>query len=121
MKIAVCLYKFFPFGGLARDFLNIMMICRDRGYEIDVYVLEWQGEIPEGFNVHVVSVKAWTNHDKVNKFINQITPEIKKGSYDLVVGFNKIPGLDVYYAADPCYLDRVKNQKSSFFYQLGCH
>ena len=119
MKIAVCLYKYFPFGGLARDFLNIMTICRDRGYEIDVYVLEWHGDIPKGFNVHVVSVNAWTNHGKVKKFINQITPKLQSGQYDLIFGFNKIPGLDLYYAADPCYLDRVKKQKNYFFYRLG--
>ena len=119
MKIAVCLYKYFPFGGLARDFVNIMTICRDRGYEIDVYVLEWHGDIPEGFNVHVISVSAWTNHGKVKKFINQVTPKLQSGQYDLIFGFNKTPGLDLYYAADPCYLDRVKNQKNYFFYRLG--
>lgn len=119
MKIAVCLYKYFPFGGLARDFLSIMTICRDRGYDIDVYVMEWHGEFLEGFNIHVVETKAWTNHGKVKKFITQITPQLQKGNYDLIVGFNKIPGLDIYYAADPCYLDRVKNQKNYFLYRLG--
>jgi UDP-glucose:(heptosyl)LPS alpha-1,3-glucosyltransferase len=119
MKIAVCLYKYFPFGGLARDFLSIMSICRDRGYEIDVYTMEWHGEFLEGFNIHVVETKAWTNHGKVKKFTTQIMPQLQKGNYDLIVGFNKIPGLDIYYAADPCYLDRVKNQKNYFLYRLG--
>jgi len=119
MKLAVCLYKYFPFGGLARDFLSIMTICRDRGYDIDVYVMEWHGEFLEGFNIHVVETKAWTNHGNVKKFITQITPQLQKGNYDLIVGFNKIPGLDIYYAADPCYLDRVKNQKNYFLYRLG--
>ena len=113
------MYKYFPFGGLARDFLNIMTICRDRGYEIDVYVLEWHGDIPEGFNVHVISVSAWTNHGKVKKFINKITPKLQSGEYDLIVGFNKVPGLDLYYAADPCYLDRVNKQANTFLYQLS--
>jgi UDP-glucose:(heptosyl)LPS alpha-1,3-glucosyltransferase len=119
MKIAVCLYKYFPFGGLARDFRNIMTICHDRGYDIDVYVMEWHGEFVEGFNIHVVETKAWTNHGKVRKFIKKITPQLQKGNYDLIVGFNKIPDLDIYYAADPCYLDRVKNQKNYFLYRLG--
>lgn len=113
------MYKYFPFGGLARDFLNIMTICRDRGYEIDVYVMEWHGDFLEGFNIHVVETKAWTNHGKVKKFIDQISPQLQSGNYDLVVGFNKIPRLDIYYAADPCYLDRVKNQSNYFLYRLG--
>jgi len=28
-----------------------------------------------------------------------------------VVGFNKMPGLDVYFGADPCYLARIKRTK----------
>jgi len=119
MKLAVCLYKYFPFGGLARDFLHIMTICRDAGYNIDVFVMEWQGEIPEGFNVIIVPTSGWTNHGKVASYIKQITPKLKNGDYNLVIGFNKIPHLDLYYAADPCYIDRVKNQSVYLFKQLS--
>ncbi|NQY25709.1 MAG: glycosyltransferase family 4 protein [Piscirickettsiaceae bacterium] len=119
MKLAVCLYKFFPFGGLARDFLRIMTICRSRGYEIDVFVMEWQGDIPDGFNVHVIPTRAWTNHGKVASFIAQVSPQLTENDYDLVIGFNKIPNLDLYYAADPCYLDRVKSQKYYFLHKLS--
>lgn len=119
MKIAVCLYKYFPFGGLARDFLNIMILCRDKGHDIDVYTMEWQGAIPLGFHVTILPVTGWTNHGKVQQFINQFTAQVHQQHYDLVVGFNKIPGLDIYYAADPCYLDRVQNQNKIKFYRLN--
>ena len=56
MKIAVCLNKFFPFGGLARDFLNITTVCHNRGHKIDVYVMEWHGDMPENFNIHIISI-----------------------------------------------------------------
>ncbi len=118
MKLAVCLYKYFPFGGLARDFLSIMSLCKDKNYTIDVYVMEWHGEIPDGFNVHIISTNGFTNHSKVNSFIDQIS-HLKNNTYDLVIGFNKIPELDLYYAADPCYLDRIKNQKGYFFQQFS--
>ena len=36
---------------------------------------------------------------------------------DRVVGFNKMPGLDVYYAADVCYAEKVAQEKG-FFYRL---
>ena len=120
MKIAICLHKFFPFGGLAKDFLNIANICHDRSHKIDIYVMEWRGNIPEHFDIHIVSVRAWTNHGKIKKFINWIDQELKKETYDLVIGFNKIPGLDIYYAADPCYIDRVMNQRRSLIYRLSC-
>lgn len=119
MKLAVCLYKFFPFGGLERDFLRIMTMCRDRGYQIDVYIMQWQGDIPEGFNVHIIKPQGWSNHRKVASYIEQITPMVKRGNYDLVIGFNKIPGLDLYYAADACYIDKVENKRSSFLQKLS--
>lgn len=119
MKLAVCLYKFFPFGGLARDFMRIMTICRDRGDEIDVYVMEWQGEIPAGFNVHIIPARGWTNHGKVAFYIKQVTSQLQSHHYDLLIGFNKIPELDLYYAADPCYIDRVSKQKNYFIQRFS--
>ena len=109
-KIAVCLYKFFPFGGLARDAVRILSLCQQKGYAIDIYVMECHGDVPEGFNIEIIETKGFSNHKKVANFIEQFHDRIAKQDYDLVIGFNKIPDLDLYYAADPCYLDRVKSQ-----------
>ena len=119
LKLAVCLYKYFPFGGLSRDFLRIMVACLDRGYEIDVYTMAWQGDIPDRLHVHVLPVKGLTNHGKISKFIKRIQPKLKAGDYDLVIGFNKMPNLDVYYAADPCYLARIKHSPTYLLEKLS--
>jgi UDP-glucose:(heptosyl)LPS alpha-1,3-glucosyltransferase len=119
MKLAVCLYKYFPFGGLARDFVSIMRICRDHGYQIDVFVMECQGDVPEGFNIEVIHAQGLSNHSRVANYIAQLKPKLLGQNYDLVIGFNKIPGLDIYYAADPCYLDRVKNQRDYYLAQFN--
>ncbi|MDX9838614.1 MAG: glycosyltransferase family 1 protein, partial [Azoarcus sp.] len=62
MQLAFCLYKYFPFGGLQRDFLRIALACQSRGHDIRVYVLEWEGEVPPGFDVIKVPVSAMLNH-----------------------------------------------------------
>jgi UDP-glucose:(heptosyl)LPS alpha-1,3-glucosyltransferase len=103
MKIAFCLFKYFPYGGLQRDFLAIAAAALARGHEIDVYTLEWQGEIPQYFNVHVVPVKGWMNHTRCAQFSNYVHSEALQQKYDLLVGFNKIKGLDVYFAGEQCY------------------
>ena len=112
MKLAVCLYKLFPFGGLARDCVRILSLCYQKGAEVDVFVMECEGAIPEGFNVNVINAKGLTNHSKVANFIEQVKPKLDSGNYDLVIGFNKMPHLDLYYAADPCYIDKVKKQSN---------
>ena len=58
MKLAFCLYKYFPFGGLQRDFLRIALACQARGHDIRVYTLDWEGEVPAGFELVRVPVRA---------------------------------------------------------------
>ena len=108
MKLACIMFKYFPYGGLQRDFMRIANIAMQQGDSIDVYALEWHGDIPAGMNVNVISVSALTNHGKYEKFVAAIQAPIEQGQYDCVIGFNKMPGLDVYYAADPCYEARVR-------------
>ena len=40
-----------------------------------------------------------------------VQKHLKMHPVDVVVGFNKMPGLDVYYAADVCYKEKVMQQK----------
>lgn len=53
MQLAFVLYKYFPFGGLQRDFMRIALECQKRGHQIRVYTLIWEGDIPPGFEVLV--------------------------------------------------------------------
>ena len=113
MRLAFALYKYFPYGGLARDFVRIANICLKRGYSLDVYVMEWHGKHVPEYKTQVLACKGWSNHAKVADFHQQFAEKLAQESYDVVIGFNKIPNLDVYYAADPCYIDRFSD-KSSF-------
>jgi UDP-glucose:(heptosyl)LPS alpha-1,3-glucosyltransferase len=115
MKLAVCLYKYFPFGGLARDFMRIMEATLKDSDELDVFAIEWQGPVPSNVRLHLIPVSGWSNHARLRSYLWQVLPQIRSTEYDLVIGFNKMPGLDLYYAADPCYIDRAKSQ---FFYPL---
>ncbi|KFB70750.1 MAG: Lipopolysaccharide core biosynthesis protein RfaG [Candidatus Accumulibacter phosphatis] len=110
MQIAFCLYKYFPFGGLQRDFLRIALTCQARGNLVRVYTLEWRGDVPAGFEVVLVPVRALTNPRRYAKFSRWVGIDLAKHPADRVVGFNKMPGLDVYFAADPCYEDQARTR-----------
>ena len=43
MQLAFVLYKYFPFGGLQRDFMRIALKCQARGHAIRVYTPIWEG------------------------------------------------------------------------------
>ncbi len=106
MRLAFALYKYFPYGGLARDFMRIANVCLEHGHTVDVYVMEWHGDWLGNLQAHVLNCKGFSNHAKVADFHRQLGEQLSGKQYDGVIGFNKIPDLDVYYAADPCYIDR---------------
>ena len=118
MKIAFCLFNYFPFGGLQRDFLRIATECLARNHTVDVYVMNWEGEIPPGINVKLTSGIGLTNHQRIKRFIKSSLKKIQAQDYHCVVGFNKMPGLDIYYAADSCYVAKA-HSKHSWLYQLS--
>jgi UDP-glucose:(heptosyl)LPS alpha-1,3-glucosyltransferase len=117
MKLAFCLFEYFPFGGMQRDCLRIAQACAREGAEVDILTREWQGEKPKDVCVQILETKAISNAKKVSKYVAKALKKIKQEKYDGVVGFSKMPGLDVYYAADPCYLARV-NPKYGWLYKL---
>ena len=117
MTIAFCLYKYFPFGGLQRDFIRIAIACQNRGCHIRVYTQSWEGEQPDGFDIILVPVSSNTNHGRNIQYCDWVHKHLESHPVDRVVGFNKMPGLDIYYAADVCYAEKVANEKG-FFYKL---
>ncbi|MGH8434373.1 MAG: glycosyltransferase family 4 protein [Pseudomonas sp.] len=119
MQLAFVLYKYFPFGGLQRDFMRIALECQRRGHAIRVYTLIWEGEVPEGFEVQVAPVKALFNHRRNEKLLAWVEADLAKRPVDRLVGFNKMPGLDVYYAADGCFEDKAQNLRNSLYRKWG--
>ena len=113
--LAFCLFKYFPYGGLQRDFIRVAEGCQGRGYKIRVYTLSWQGEIPVEFEVVIVPVTAITNHTKYERYSNWVSDHLASHPVKGVVGFNKMPGLDIYYAADSCYEEKAQTQRSSLY------
>jgi UDP-glucose:(heptosyl)LPS alpha-1,3-glucosyltransferase len=119
MRLAFVLYKYFPFGGLQRDFMRIALECQQRGHAIRVYTPLWEGPVPAGFDVRVVPVKALFNHKRNEKFSAWLQADLARDPVDRVVGFNKMPGLDVYYAADGCFEDKAQTLRNPLYRHWG--
>ncbi len=116
-RIAFCLFKYFPYGGLERDFLRIALACRERGHSLHVFTMQWEGAIPSGVNVTIIRTRSLTNHGRCKEFAQKVTRHLETGQFDVVVGFNKMPGLDIYFAGDPCFQARAYESRS-FLYRL---
>lgn len=118
MRLLFCLFKYFPYGGLQRDLKNIALEAKKRGHDIYILTTSWKGELPDGFKLDLIEVRGITNHKRTINFANKVNRYLKENKYDLIIGFNKIPHLDVYYAADPCYKAKIFEQKG-YLYRLS--
>ena len=116
MKIAFCLYKYFPYGGLQRDFFRVAQELSQRGHAIRVYTRSWEGDKPKNWEIILVPVRALSNHAKNYKFYRWVQAHLNDHPVDRVVGFNKMPGVDVYYGADVCYAGKL--QSKPWWYRL---
>jgi len=114
-KLAFCLFEFVPFGGMQKNFLQIAKVCMARGHQVDVYAKFWAGKIPDGFQVSLLPAWGLTNHRRCESFAKRLTKDLTTRHYDAVVGFNKMPGLDVYYAADTCFAAKASSRR--FWYR----
>ncbi|MFT6435269.1 MAG: UDP-glucose:(heptosyl)LPS alpha-1,3-glucosyltransferase [Candidatus Azotimanducaceae bacterium] len=119
MKLGFCIYKYFPYGGLQRDFIRMARECIRRGHTVRIFVLKWAGPIPTDLDVTVVPVSALFNHTKYRKFSEYLARALESNPVDCVVGFNKMPGLDVYYAADSCYEEKARSQRGWLYRKMN--
>ena len=120
MKYAFTLIKYFPFGGLQRDFLRIAEICLARGHEIDVFTPYWQGKVPAGLNVNVLKLSAFSNHQRRFALAREVHRQTRQNRYDAVVGFSKMPGLDFYFAGDSCFAERIESKPRWYRFTGRC-
>lgn len=97
--------------------LRIALDCAAAGHEVTIFTGEWRGEMPNArIKVQLLPSSGWMNHQKHQSLIHAMQQALVKNPVDLVVGFNRMAGLDAYYAADPCYVERT--HQKGFFYKL---
>ncbi len=118
MTLAFLLYKYFPYGGMQRDFRRFVEECQHRGHQCRIYYHSWQGEPLPGADLRAVPVSALSNHRRNERYLHWVQSDLAADPVDGVIGFNKMPGLDVYYAADSCYLDGAL-QNRGWWYRQG--
>lgn len=110
MKLALALFEYFPYGGLQRDMLAIAQAACARDHSVTIFTRHWRGgPVPAGPRVVTLAVDARANHRRDAAFATALASRL--AGFDSVVGFNKMPGLDWYYAADGCLAARYRGPR----------
>ncbi len=115
MRLAFVLYRYFPYGGLQRDCLRFARELAQRGHHCRIYAMRWQGEQPAGVEVRLLQVRALSRPARNQRFLEQVRADLVADPADGVIGFNKMPGLDIYFAADSCFLDHALREHGHWY------
>lgn len=128
MKVALVLFDWFPHGGLQRDCLRIGLGLMRQGVAVEVICMSWEGPVAEGITRVIPAISSPDNvfirnffSSKVAKreaFAQFIVQHKSRENYDAVLGFNRVPGLDYYFAADTCFAWKATRERS-WLYRLS--
>lgn len=114
MKIAFAIFRYFPWGGLQRDFLRLAQEIANRGHEVTCFTGKWEGAEPAFAKVEVIPLHSKTNHGRAEEFEKVFQERIKDGAFDRTITFNRIGGADFYFAGDDCYATTFAARRNPF-------
>jgi UDP-glucose:(heptosyl)LPS alpha-1,3-glucosyltransferase len=115
MRLAFIIDKFFPYAGRQRDFRLFVDELKKRGHACRVYCLSWQGEPLVDVDLRRVPARALSKHRRDQRFLDWVRSDLARDPVDGVIGFDKMPGLDICYAADVCCLDQTLPEQGRFY------
>jgi UDP-glucose:(heptosyl)LPS alpha-1,3-glucosyltransferase len=99
MHFAFAIMNLFPGGGLQRDCVDIAHRVQQRGHAVTIFTSRNAGGIAEDLSVTILPVAGYTNHGRQHSF-SDVFATSAAGRFDLLVGFDKLGGLDLLYCSD---------------------
>lgn len=117
MKLAIAIFRYFPYGGLQRDMKFIAEEAIKRGHQVTIFCGDWQGEKIPGVDIRLIDTFVFFNVAGVRRFVKAFEIIFNRDQFDLLLGFNKMPGLDVYFAGDTCFAEKAYSDRS-WLYRL---
>ena len=85
--IALLLFRYFPYGGLQRDFLEITKELLRRNFNLKVVTGRWEGEKPKELEIIELGAKGLTNHKRNINFFDQASLFLKEINPNFIFGF----------------------------------
>jgi UDP-glucose:(heptosyl)LPS alpha-1,3-glucosyltransferase len=122
MRLALIISSLFPSGGLQRECVLIADALRAAGHAVTIITADYRAPVATGG----VPVEHWqvgglTNPGRdlrLGQRLNSV-----RDRFDRLVGFNKMPNLDIYFCGDPAYEDLARSWprrlSPKFHMQLG--
>ena len=111
MKVALVLFDWFSHGGLQRDCRRIGESLLDKGADVTLISINVLIDIPSGFKLVSPDLPGSSKVGQRKAFVSFLERHCHESDYDLVCGFNRVPGLDYYFAADTCFAWKATRER----------
>ena len=103
-NIAFAIFRYMPFGGVQRTLCAAARALYDLGFTVTIFCDRASGAAPEHCNLVRLPAHGFTNHGRALSFERKFAKAA--AGYAVKVGFNRMAGLDIYYAGDDCLAAR---------------
>ena len=113
INIAIVIMKYNDFGGLQKVMRSFAQYMHENGHSVNVITSVWDSAEKPAFPVHIISPKAKSNHTRLLEFSEMLQQHCSTTTYDVVVGYDKMPYLNYYFQGDVCYQEYIATTRPS--------
>ncbi len=116
MRLAFLLYRYVPHGGHAAGLAaRWWKSSGNAAITVAFTVSHGRAQRSTAWMCAACPQLALRSHRRNQRFHAWVRADLERDPVDGVVGFNKMPGLDIYYAADSCYLDTTLRERGRLY------
>ena len=100
VKIALACFSFKVLGGRERDCLAVARGLGELGHSVTILTTLAPPEVADApYDIVEIASKGVSNHGRLASFAAALAAWRERNPVDAIIGFDRMPGLDYYYAA----------------------
>ncbi|ABD86904.1 glycosyltransferase family 4 protein [Rhodopseudomonas palustris] len=112
MRVTLAVFQLDKLGGKERDSLAVARFLAARGHAVTVLTSSAPAAPEQQVQVLVLPIKGASNHARTTSFAAAVRAHHAAAAGDALLAFDRVPGADVFFAADPSYTLRYSGLTS---------
>lgn len=103
MRIGLARFKYDDSGGAEKSLLLLAQGLMERGHDVHVVTTNWQGDRPEGLQIHYAFVDKTPPKAQLKDWVMAAKVEMSRCKVQTYMSLDRIPGSPVIRAGDGCH------------------
>ncbi|HEY0331541.1 MAG TPA: glycosyltransferase family 4 protein [Rhodopseudomonas sp.] len=112
MRVTCAIFQLDKLGGKERDCLAVARLLAARGHAVTVLTSSAPATPEQHIELRVLPIKGTTNHVRTTAFARAVRDHHAAAPGEALLAFDRVPGADLFFAADPSYTLRYSGWTS---------